>query len=362
MGQNFFSRTYADARRRFMDAATKAGAELTSYKIDAESDEQLFIDVAVLSGNQDSAIVVSSGVHGVEGFFGSAVQLARLDNVNARTSGRDVRWVFIHGVNPFGFSKLRRFNEHNVDLNRNFLASNDDYAGVPFGYAGLNRFLNPESAPSRFEPFKLKAIWNIWRMGLPALKEAVAGGQYEYPRGLFFGGKEACQSTRIVQQNFESWIGSSENIVHIDFHSGLGEFGKYRLLLIEPPDSEYYSWYADVFGPECIEALTQPEGIAYTASGVLGEWIQTKLSGRNYRFVAAEFGTYDVIRVLGAIRAENRAHFHSSSSSSDYQQAKAELLECFCPKDATWRDQVIESGLRIMDQSIKALSRTNKDA
>ena len=158
MHHPFFSRTYADARRRFMDAAAKVGAELTSYEIDAESDEQLSIDVAVLGGDQDSAIVVSSGVHGVEGFLGSAIQLAWLDNLNERTSDRDVRCVLIHGVNPFGFSKLHRFNEDNVGLNRNFLASKDDCVGAPVEYAGLGHFLNPKSAPSRFEPFKLKAI------------------------------------------------------------------------------------------------------------------------------------------------------------------------------------------------------------
>ncbi len=357
MSHTFFSRTYAEARRRFVDAATKAGAKLTSYEIDADADEPLSMDVAVFGSDQDAAMVVSSGVHGVEGFFGSAVQLAWLDNVAEHMSDRPIRCVLIHGVNPFGFAELRRFNEDNVDLNRNFLASSDDYAGAPVGYQDLNRFLNPESPPSRWEPFRLKSFWNILRRGLPALKEAVAGGQYEYPRGLFFGGTEGCQSTRIVQRNFQSWIGSSRNTVHIDFHTGLGKFGSYRLLLVEPSDSEYYSWYADAFGSEWIEPLTRPHGTAFAASGVLGEWLRNQLRGRHYRFVAAEFGTYNILRVLGAIRAENRAHFYSESSRSDYRRAKAEILECFCPEDVAWRDRVVRSGLRIIGQGMQALSR-----
>ena len=192
----FSDRPHTSLEEIWWDATTKTETR-RYYIIDAESDEQLSIDVAVLGDDQDSAIVVSSGVHGVEGFLGSVIQLAWLDNLNERTSDRDVRCVLIHGVNPFGFSKLHRFNEDNVALNRNFLASKDDYVGAPVGYAGLDHFLNPKSAPSRFEPFKLKAIWNIWRMGLPALKEAVTGGQCEYPRGLFFGGKEECIRARM---------------------------------------------------------------------------------------------------------------------------------------------------------------------
>ena len=112
--------------------------------------------------------MTSSGVHGVEGFFGSAVQQALLLRLNQANSEPNYRDVFIHGVNPFGFSRLWRFNEDNVDLNRNFLSSDGDYKGAPDGYANLNRFLNPASPPSRLEPFKLKAIWSIWRDGQQA--------------------------------------------------------------------------------------------------------------------------------------------------------------------------------------------------
>jgi hypothetical protein len=260
-------------------------------------------------------------------------------------------------VNPFGFSRLRRFNEDNVDLNRNFLSSDGDYKGAPDGYASLNRFLNPESPPSRLEPFKLKAIWSIWRDGLQALKQSVAVGQYEYPRGLFFGGYGPCKSTQLVSENCDAWIGPSERIVHVDFHSGLGPFGKYKLLLAEEANSENYSWYANAFGTDCVEPLDASEGIAYRVSGFFGEWMQKHFGSRQYRFVLAEFGTYDPIRVLGAIRAENRAHYYGSKNSAIYQSAKAELLECFCPSDASWRNQVVESGLKIIAQGERALSR-----
>ncbi len=355
MSEQYFSESYSEARRRFRDAAASLGADLHAHPIDAGADDALTIDVAVLGGDQAPAIVTSSGVHGVEGFFGSAVQLALLDRLARARDRPDVRYVLIHGINPLGFSELRRFNEDNVDLNRNFLNDPGEYRGAPPGYAPLNGFLNPKSPPSRFEPFRLKAVWNIWRAGLQALKEAVAGGQYDYPRGLFFGGGGPCASTRIVQEHCDAWLGASRRVVHIDFHSGLGAFGAYKLLLNQSADAEDTSWYGDVFGAEHVEPHDKRGGTAYPVTGLFGDWIQSHFGDRDYRFAVAEFGTYGVIRVLGAIRAENRAHHYGARGSARTRRAKRELLECFCPEDLGWRRRVVDSGLEIIDRGTRAV-------
>ena len=220
LSETHFSNTFAEARQRFNDAAKAVGATICSHSIDVECEGELAIDVATIGADDAPTVVTSSGVHGVEGFFGSAVQHAILVRLRQARAESNIRHVLIHGVNPFGFSRIRRFNEENVDLNRNFLTNDGDFSGAPDGYASLNGFLNPESLPSRFEPVKLKAIWNIWRHGLQTLKQSVAGGQYEYPRGLFFGGHGPCKSTQIVCANCDDWIGPAKKIVHIDFHSG----------------------------------------------------------------------------------------------------------------------------------------------
>ena len=160
-----FSKSYTEARARFLVAAEAAGAKLRSFPVASVSGEGLTVDVATIGNAGDPTILTSSGVHGVEGFFGSAVQLALLEQLQ-RQDRPGTRHVLIHAVNPFGFAQLRRFNEDNVDLNRNFLTKVEQYAGSPDGYARLDSFLNPKSPPMRFEAFKLKAIWKILRHGL----------------------------------------------------------------------------------------------------------------------------------------------------------------------------------------------------
>jgi len=355
LSESHFSASYSEARSRFLAAAESVGAAVHSYPIKVDGAGELAIDVAILGNEGTPTVVTSSGIHGVEGFFGSAVQLALLQRASRSGATDHLRHVLIHSINPFGFSQLRRFNEENVDLNRNFVSGDSEYRGAPPSYSDLNRFLNPESPPAPLEPFKLKAVWNIWRHGMQALQQAVAGGQYEYPRGLFFGGEGPCQSTRIIREQCDSWIGRAETILHLDFHSGLGRFGNYRLLLAEDSASENCAWFTNVYGADTVEALDRDERIAYTVSGLFGEWMQRHFAPREYRFVVAEIGTHRVTRILGALRAENRAYHYGAQQSAQYRAAKRELLECFCPKSTRWRQQAVDAGLAIIDQGAQAL-------
>ena len=121
---DLFSPSYEVARQRFCDAATVAGATVEQHRVDTgDAGADLTIDVATMGGGEPSwVVIVSSGVHGVEGFFGSAIQLAWLSRqaAGARPAD-DGAVVLVHAVNPYGFARLRRTNEDNVDLNRNYL-------------------------------------------------------------------------------------------------------------------------------------------------------------------------------------------------------------------------------------------------
>ena len=70
------------------------------------------------------------------------------------------------------------------------------------------------------------------------------------------------------------------------------------------------------------------------------------------------FGTYSIIRVLSALRAENRACFFDRPATGAYMTAKSNLLECFCPSSYRWRTQVITQGLAIIDRSVRAQTMT----
>ena len=356
MTEQYFSANYANAKARFIQAAKAAGGETLTYGLRNTPDTDLTIDVAII-GAKDArkTLVITSGVHGVEGFFGSAVQLAWLNAVANGAQRAGVRTVLVHAVNPYGFQQLRRTNENNIDLNRNFPHTGNSYSGAPTGYNLHNRFLNPETPPAKIDFFKLQAAWKIWRYGMASLKESVASGQYRYPNGLFYGGASAAESTTIVTDNYHRWINGSNKVVHIDFHSGLGNYADYKLLISEGQNTEAYRTAVNIFGHQVVEVQNDSSGTAYPVSGMFGVWCQQQSTAFQYQFLGAEFGTYDVLRVLKALRVENQAHRFSTLGGADYQSAKQALLECFCPADSDWRQKVIRGGLDVLKKAGAAL-------
>ncbi len=80
-----FSPDYAIARERFRAKSLACGYDCIAYPIDRVSPngEELTIDVAIAGApNPKRTVVISSGFHGIEGFLGSAIQLALLEANN----------------------------------------------------------------------------------------------------------------------------------------------------------------------------------------------------------------------------------------------------------------------------------------
>ena len=350
-----FSGTFAAARQRFRAAARGAAGVLERHVLPGRGPDgcELSVDVALVGArNPRRAVVVSSGLHGVEGFFGSAVQLAWLrrlrEGAEAIPGGTLV--VLLHAVNPFGFAWRRRANEENVDLNRNFLDAGETYGGVPAHYDGVHDLLNPPTPPARLDAFRLRAAWTVRRHGLSVLQNAVATGQYEHPAGMFFGGREAAASTRLIQGWFWRWTRGAGGVVHLDVHTGLGDYADYRLL-IEPPHAHDLGWYRSRFDAERVAAVGGDT--PYAARGVMGAWLARQAEVRRcYRFACLEFGTYGALRVLAALRAENRAHHHSVPGAAAYARAKRELVECFCPARELWRRKALARALEVIEQAV----------
>jgi hypothetical protein len=107
-------------------------------------------------------------------------------------------------------------------------------------------------------------------------------------------------------------------------------------------------------GPK-IEHLGSDRGIAYKTKGDFGQYVLSITGTTDYHFFFAEFGTYSGIRVLKALRTENQAFFFSSQPSVR-ERARAELLECFCPRSLVWRQSVAKQGLQLLQAAEKMAS------
>ncbi len=357
MHAHFFSSDYEQARARFRAAAELAGFELAAYPIDAlgPNGSTLTIDVARKGKvNARRALVISSGTHGVEGFFGSAVQLALLERrMQSHVVDGERSIVLVHAVNPYGFAWRRRVNEDNVDLNRNFLLPEQDFSGAPRAYGELDALLNPRRPPPPLEPFLLVAGLKILRHGFAALKSAVAQGQYDFPQGVFFGGHGPSQSQRILAAHAAEWLGTKERVLHLDFHTGLGPWASYALCVDLPVEHPRVAQLKLEFGAEHVQSY-DPKGVMYEIRGGLGTFLESRFPGTQYDCLLAEFGTYSPLRVLQAMRRENCIHLHARSSAALDARAKESLVEVFCPKSEAWRNTVIERGLGVAERALRS--------
>ena len=144
-------------------------------------------------------------------------------NSSPRCERANVGVLFVHAVNPHGFSHGRRVNEDNADLNRNFRDFTQP-APVNAAYAEVHPLLLPATWPPPADNEQRIAAY-VAAHGERAYQAAVSGGQYAFPDGLFYGGARAAWSNRTLHAVLRRHASARRRLGWIDFHTGLGPRG-----------------------------------------------------------------------------------------------------------------------------------------
>jgi hypothetical protein len=289
----------------------------------------------------------SSGLHGVEGFAGSAIQTALLMNSPSLRPG--VALVLVHCLNPYGMAWLRRVNEHNVDLNRN--SPRDGFGGVYPQYAELDPFLNPPSPPTH-DGYYRDALRAILRYGYRAVRQGIAAGQYEFPRGLFYGGAALEPGLAGYRDWLSTALGGTNAVMAVDVHTGLGWWGRQSLFLEGSRDGNLAASVRVSLGRRLRRVNTEPA--SYKVNGGLVALLEKTLHRPALAFLTEEFGTYNTLRVLRALREENRWHHFGEATLNN--AVKTGIREVFCPASEHWRRKVLRQGVALAQRLIDTVS------
>lgn len=344
----WFSTDYAQARQRFRTAVTSKQGELSTLKLDAKgpAQEDLTIDIGWFGSSRPKRVLLhTSGLHGIEGFAGSAIQLECIEREDFNLSEDDAV-IFVHILNPYGMAWLRRVNETNVDLNRNFLPAGRPYRGASDGYRTMNEVLNPTTPPS-FDFFLLRAAAKIVRHGYATLKQAITEGQYAFDKGLFFGGRKLEQGPALYTQWLENHLGHAQDVFAVDVHTGLGKPGVDTLLVDLNADDPEFSALRAIFGDH-IASWDAGTSVAYQIHGGHPGTISRVLPGTKVRFLTQEFGTIKPLQVLHALREENRWHHYGDATIS--HDSKTGILNAFRPSSPTWDQAIITRGANVYNE------------
>lgn len=336
---SFYSSNYEQARTRFLAAAATKGAELHQLPVDEAAG--LFIDVALWRGGREQLLLHLSGVHGVEAFPGSAVQCAFLDSWSPERLG-DRSLMLVHVANPYGMRRLRRWNADNIDLNRNFI---DQLDALPSNerYALFDALLNPTDA-KHLSGFYRKALRLMLRYRFSTLRQVIAQGQYSHPRGLFYGGQAIARESRLLLDFFTQECSRYSRIRGIDFHTGLGRFGRSGFYLEAAFSKAEKTMMERSLQAPVLHAVADQHRTYVAQGGLLN---RLKTLHEDLVMVTQEIGTVGSLRIVKALRAENYYFHHAPTQRMESALA---LKHAFCPNDERWRVQAVRAGVQALER------------
>lgn len=339
-----FSRTWQEARAKFCDRAVAAGLVVSAHAVSARGPDNaaLFVDVAHSKDivGTDTVFVATSGVHGVEGFAGSALQIHMLDEPWWTP---DIGVLLIHGINPFGMSHHRRVTGNNVDLNRNFLRPAGGVAADAL-YPRLRHIVMPAAAPSRAR-LLAQLAWSALRHGEGKTKQALAGGQDQDAGGLFYAGVDHEEEVGVVRGVVETHLASARRIVALDIHTGLGPRGEDTLLCSHQRGDPEFLRLEKHLGFR-VTPMNANDGAAYAVSGGLPHALPAWLPKARIDFITQELGTSKAVDTLHAMIVENVA-WQAGARALDHP-ARQQLLRAFHGvDDEVWQERVLDCGRRV---------------
>lgn len=349
-----FYNSYEEIRVHLQELAAKLGVEISSHPIDDADD--LYIDSFYLpsTGEKTNLIVLTTGVHGMEGYIGTTMLDVFFKEVYPTLDTRDTGVLIVANVNPYGMKYFRRYNENNVDLNRNFILDWDSFdRSSNKEYPEVDTFLGPTGKIRNGFWHEVAFYLSLGKTaitdGAGTISDALLTGQYEYPKGVYYGGNGDEASTVYLKDVFSRCLDSQyENIVHIDLHSGYGP--RYNMVIFNSVyETMNEAQSREAFGYDYVIAHDSEAFYATTGDTTdffyrLAEQMHAEAELFSTCF---EFGTigdtfFDTILSLKYTVDENRNHWYPTDNAIAEQIVKETYMELFYPTETAWREKTVE--------------------
>ena len=357
--RDYFSADYREARGKFRDAAARAGAALQSFVnpgVKGPTGEELATDVARFGPESAGRVLITvSATHGAEGFCGSGAQIGSLETGFHRELPADTALVMVHAINPYGFAWIRRVNEDNVDLNRNYVNHAGTLPANP-GYDELADAICPaewDAGPPAEASRQLEAYAR--EHGPAALQHAVTAGQYNHADGVFFGGAAPTWSRETMLGIVAEHADGARRLALIDFHTGLGPWGYGEPIVTHgqgsPALARARQWYGDRITSTSLGNSTSADVRGDMLTGVEHRYERIEVTG-----LAIEYGTLPFNDVLDAVRADNWLHTHGKLDSGQGREIKAQIRDAFYGDRDDWKQMIFEQALAHQRNALRGLA------
>ena len=349
-----FYTDYDQIRAHLQELTAELDVEIYSHAIDAE--DGLYIDAFYLPSTdcQTNLVVLTTGVHGMEGYIGATMLDVFFQEIYPTLDTADTGVLVVANVNPYGMKHYRRYNENNVDLNRNFILDWDNFdLSSNKEYPKVDTFLGPTGKIGNGLWHEVGFYLSLGKTaitdGADTISDALLTGQYEYPQGVYYGGNGDEASTVYLKDVFSRCLDSGyENIIHIDLHSGYGP--RYNMVIFNSVyETMNEAESREAFGYDYIIAYDSESFYATTGDTTDFFYRLAEQKGANADLYSTcfEFGTigdafFDTILSLKYTIDENRNHWYPTDNATSAEIIRQNYLELYYPTETAWREKTVE--------------------
>jgi hypothetical protein len=321
-------------------------ARLTSLSLPYNDDLSMDWISADPSSSKEKLCVISTALHGIEGYVGSALLELFLNEYLPSFDPQTTGLLLIHAINPWGMKHWKRPNPNNVDLNRNFVSG--DFAALAKtnpDYPKLIPYLSPKKSLGNITLEKFlffdQTMHQMVMFGPRRIREAALMGQYIDPKGIYFGGQELQPETRVLMDLYRKSFAGYKNIVHLDLHTGYGP--RYQMTLVTSPHEKMSAAETTAkYGTPLVAAANPDE--FYTMQGDMIDWeynlVEKEFAGAHYFGAACEFGSFGESILAGArslritVFKNQLNQFGANKTSAAW--IEQEYRELYRPAEAAW--------------------------
>ncbi len=372
MKQNkqLFHDTYEVSKDQFINSLSEvkkywSSARLIKKQI-GNGEEDLSIDIIEAEAIEEKKqlLILTTGLHGVEGYVGAAVLQLFIEEFLSAFNPLDTGIVLVHAINPWGMKHKRRFNQSNVDLNRNFIFNWEKLdLGINHQYRTAEPFFNPldkiKSGIENQANFTFSFIKMLTRLGVKGISNALLLGQYEFSKGIYFGGEGYEENTSFMIDLYRNYIAQYEEIVLLDIHTGYGPSNQMSIVNsgLEKKSSEELS---KLFSYPLVQK-TNPEEF-YAINGDMMDYLYSlqheEFPNKDLYAAAFEFGTLGEslianIKSLKALILENQLYWNGSTDQKQSDRVKEAFLQLFYPSEPQWRDKAVADARQAFEGILK---------
>ncbi|MBN2522700.1 MAG: DUF2817 domain-containing protein [Bacteroidales bacterium] len=373
---DYYHESYEDCRNAFVECSLQLAEDFDSvqtgkFYVPSETDNDLTIDWCYIPAQEqkDKLLILTSGLHGIEGYTGSAIQLMFIEKILVPGLPDNMGVLLLHGLNPYGFKYYRKVTENNVDLNRNCVTGNAMFDIKNEGYGKLTGLLMPAKKVNlynlRNQFFYLVAIYKIIRESMPVLRQAALQGQYDYNKGIYYGGRAYEPQIDTIKPFLIDRIGDYKILLNVDLHTAYGKRGKMHLFLDKPDDADVLRGIEKVFKGVQIDWGSSDD--FYTINGEYIGWANSLVPDVLCLPMLFEFGTMDSQETFGSLKSiqvminENQGVHYGYKNRKNEIKTKYLFNEMYYPSSLVWRSKAISDAYKMMTEMMGNYERISFD-